>query len=135
MKDLFKQRVITIGIDKSTSKPHVVTRFIYVPVYYQEAEREAVRESMLPISTSDGLLLDWDYQQREQGIILSTRIAGAALNYESAISAWVRIRLNDQQLRDLVVDLVRAAMMRGIEFKGPRKWWQIWLRKRAAASG
>jgi hypothetical protein len=57
MKDLFKQRVITIGIDKSTSKPHVVTRFIYVPVYYQEAEREAVRESMLPISTSDGLLL------------------------------------------------------------------------------
>jgi hypothetical protein len=135
MENLVKQRVITIVIDKFTSRPNVITRFIYVPVYYQEAEKEAVRESMLPISTSDGLLLDWDYQQREQGIILSTRIAGAALNYESALSAWVRIRLNDQQLRDLVVDLVRAAMMRGIEFKRPRKWWQIWLRKRAAASG
>jgi len=134
MENFIEQQVISIGVDAISGKACVITKRISIPAYHQRNRREALRGSTLSLSTSDGLLLEWDYQQREHGIILSARIAGTALNYESALSAWVRIRLNDQQLKDLAVDLVRASMMRGIEFKGPPKWWQIWPWKRVGAS-
>lgn len=137
MINYIEQRVISIRVDTVSGKAYVTTNLIPIPMIHPKvcsASPQENTQQMLPLSTSDGLLLNWDHQQREHGIILSARIAGTALNYESALSAWVRIRLNDQQIRDLAVDLVRAAMMRGIEFKGPRKWWQIWARKRVGAS-
>lgn len=71
-------------------------------------------------AVSQGRLLDWTHRQSDHGVVLSARIAGAGA------SACVHMALDDRQLRALTIDLVRAAMVRGIAFEGRRKWWRVW---------
>lgn len=80
----------------------------------------------LPDGETDGMLVDWNHQQSDRGIILSARVLGTDRNHESRFGALLRLTLNDRQLRAFTIDLVKASMMRGIRFEKSRRWWRIW---------
>lgn len=87
--------------------------------------REGERRTPKP-AVSQRIVLDWSHRHSAQGLILSARIADMDRSRGAESSACVHMALDDRQLRALTIDLVKASMMRGIEFKRSRKWWQVW---------
>lgn len=73
-----------------------------------------------------GALVAWEHEPTEHGVALTMRVARTVAEFRAVEGPQVNVILNDRQLREFAIDIVKAATERGIEFYPPkRRWWQL----------
>ena len=75
--------------------------------------------------TVRGTVVDWKVKASRSGIILSAQVPRSVEEFLAGDETLVQMGLNDHQLKSLIIDLVRASLVRGIVFGSPKKWWKF----------
>lgn len=73
-----------------------------------------------------GAAVSWQRHPSKSGIVLSIRLAETPADFHAECFREVQFALNDRQLRQIAIDLVKSASERGITFYPPRRWWNFW---------
>lgn len=116
---MLRQQAIRIRRSMATGKVGMTSFLVIIP---SEASRGPVsvarpcETKLRPTIYSKDTVLDWHNQPTDGGIIFSARVASSPFNFESEATSRIRMVLSDQQLRALAIDLVKASMIRGIQF-------------------
>jgi hypothetical protein len=116
---MLKQKAIRIGQSLTPGRVNMTTSIIDIPSEpYRDSEHltHDIETNNLSPNEFEGAMLHWDNEVTEDGLILSARVSTGMLVFETEAEPNVRLKLNDQQLRALAIDLVKASMIRGIEF-------------------
>jgi hypothetical protein len=73
-----------------------------------------------------GQVIQWVARPSQDGVILHFEIARSVDEYLAGEETSIKMALNDRQLKALAVDMVKSALMQGVEFTSPKKWWRFW---------
>jgi hypothetical protein len=119
MIDMVKQSAIRIGRDATTGKVCLTRSDVHIPSAKDAGpgRAEPDYQDQKPLRTcAQDMRLGLQCRPIADGAIRNGRAAGGMFRFESETSPHICMTLDDQQLRALAIDVVKASMMRGIEF-------------------
>jgi hypothetical protein len=73
-----------------------------------------------------GQVIWWEARPSRNGIVLSFEIARSVSEFLAGEETSIKLVLNDRQIKALAIDMVKSALMQGVEFTSPKKWWKLW---------